>query len=508
MLPNVFKRTILASEQFSLEMTTIVGHNGQDYSTHSTQHPSPTGWVSFLEIHSMDLAPKRLICFITSLSLCVISVATSLQAGLNVGGNRSVGGVMIDSAGVVRTATIAERQELADFVRQGLDPLKGDLGEATELRMISLKGLQQAILESRQSGAMVPDEVEFLAGLQRIEYVFVDNEKNDIVIAGPAEPWEMTADGSVVGTVTGGSTMRLVDLIVAMRSVESARTAGISCSIEPTPEGRRRLQQLLRRVKLRPGQNPAIFEASMKEAFGPQMIQLTGIPTDSRFARTLVAADFEMKRVAMGLTDSPIAGLPSYLEMTRNKSQSSSQNPRWWMACDYDALVKSEDGLAWKLSGQGVKTMTEQDIVAADGTVEGAGRTDKLAQSWANKMTENYGELSREMPVFADLQNIMDLTVVATLIAQERLGELAGLDLGVLNGQDDAIEPASHPVPKSVDPQCSFIRGRNGWVVTASGGVDLNAFEVVENQKTDASVSKTRSIAMATASSDRWWWNK
>ena len=38
----------------------------------------------------------------------------------------------------------------------------------------------------------------------------------------------------------------------------------------------------------------------MREAFGPQTIQLTGVPTDSRFARTMVAADYEMKRVAMG----------------------------------------------------------------------------------------------------------------------------------------------------------------------------------------------------------------
>ena len=455
----------------------------------------------------MDLAPNRLICFITSLSLVVICLATSLHAGIIASGNRSVGGVMIDGAGVIRTATPAERQEFADLVRQGLDPLKGDLREAAELRMISLKGLQQAITESVQSGVMVPDEVEFLAGLQRIQYVFVDEDSNDIIIAGPAEPWELAEDGSVVGTVTGGSTMRLVDLIVAIRSVESARQAGISCSIEPTPEGRRRLQQLLRRVKLRPGQNPAMLEASMKEAFGPQMIQLTGIAADTRFARTLVAADFEMKRVAMGLTDSPVAGLPSYLEMTRNKSQAANQNPRWWLACDYDALAKSEDGLAWKLSGQGVKTMTEQDIVAADGTVKGAGKTDQLAELWATKMTENFNELSRKMPVFADLQNIMDLTVVATLITQERLAERAGLDLGVLNGKAEAVEPASHAVPKSVDPQCSFIRGRNGWVVTASGGVDLNAFEVVENQTTDAAVSETRSAAIA-AASDRWWWNK
>ncbi len=33
----------------------------------------------------MDLAPNRLICFITSLSLVVICLATSLHAGLNVG---------------------------------------------------------------------------------------------------------------------------------------------------------------------------------------------------------------------------------------------------------------------------------------------------------------------------------------------------------------------------------------------------------------------------------------
>jgi hypothetical protein len=453
----------------------------------------------------MDMSPRRLTRFITVLSLGVIGLATTVYGGLAVGGRRSVGGVMIDGAGIVRTASIEEQQHLADFVRQGLDPLDGDLREATELRMISLKGLQQVIMQSSQAGVMVPDEVEYLAGLQRIEYVFVDEDKHDIIIAGPAEPWTLREDGFVVGTITGGSTMRLADLAVALRSVETARQGGITCSIEPTPEGRRRLQQLLRRVKLRPGQNPAIYEASMREAFGPQMIQLTGIPSDSRYARTLVAADFQMKRVAMGLTDSSVSELPSYLQMSRNRSHSSSQNPRWWMACDYEGLSKSEDGLAWKLSGQGVKTMTEQDIVATDGSVKGAGTTDKIAQLWADKMTENFAELSREMPVFSDLRNIMDMTVVATLVVQERLAERAGLDLSVLS---DSLHVASYTVPKAVDPQCSFIRGRNGWVVTASGGVDINAFEVVEEQTTSPSVGDTRTTAIAAATSDRWWWNK
>jgi hypothetical protein len=503
--------TILIEGHFLLEITGNIGHNkdGSSFLPLGTRLPQllpvPVGRVALSEIHSMDMSLQRLTRFLALLSLAVICLATTVYAGLAVGGRRSVGGVMIDGAGIVRTATIAEQEDLAEFVRQGLDPLDGEVGEATEMRMISLKGLQRAITQASQAGDLVPDEVEFLAGLQRIEYVFVDQDNQDIIIAGPAEPWVLRDDGFVVGSISGGSTMRLADLAVAFRSVEMARREGISCSIEPTPEGRLRLRQLLRRVKLRPGQNPAIHEAAMKEAFGPQMIQLTGIPTDSRYARTLVAADFEMKRIAMGLTDSSVDGLPSYLQLSRNSPHSSSQNPRWWMACNYDGLSRSEDGLAWKLSGPGVKTLTEQDLVASDGSVKGAGTTDKLAQIWADKMMEHFAEVSREMPVFSDLRNIMDMTVVATLVVQERLATKAGLDLAVLT---EGLHLASYAVPKAVDPQCSFIRGRSGWVVTASGGVDINAFEIVEQQKTVAGVEQMRTTAMAAAQNDGWWWDK
>jgi hypothetical protein len=452
---------------------------------------------------------KRLSIVVVTLSLTVLSLATALHAGLGGFGNRrSVGGVVIDASGIVRTATVQERQELADAVREGLQPLEGDLREATEMRMISLKGLQQAIVDSHKNGQSVPDEVEFMAGLQRIEYVFVDTEKNDVILAGPAEPWKLREDGFVVGTVTGGATMRLADLVVALRSVESSRTDGITCSIEATDEGRLRLQQFMSRIKLRPGENPAVYEASMREAYGPQMIHLSGIPADTRYARTLVAADFEMKRIAMGLAESPVPNLPSYLQMTRNSQQSSNQNPRWWLACNYDALAKSEDGLAWKLSGRGVKTLTEQDVVAKDGSVKGAGSKDKMAELWANKMTEYYSELSKEIPVFSDLKNLMDLTVIATLIVQEQLAERAGLDLSVLASANEALELAVYDIPKAVDPQCSFIRGRNGWVVTASGGVDINGFDIVSKQVVSPEIAETKGAALASTAADRWWWNK
>ena len=106
----------------------------------------------------MDLAPKRLLYLIVPVSLGILALVTSVHAGIGFGNQRSVGGVVIDGAGIVRTATIAERQELANVVRQNLEPLAGELDEAAEMRMISLKGLQQAIIQAGQSGQAIPDE--------------------------------------------------------------------------------------------------------------------------------------------------------------------------------------------------------------------------------------------------------------------------------------------------------------------------------------------------------------
>ncbi len=455
----------------------------------------------------MELAPVRTLRLFLFVTAIIVTVPAAAQVGIGGGFGRSVGGVMIDAEGAVRAASIDEKQQLGKLLREAVKLPQGDLAEAAELRMVSLKGLQQAIRQHQASGEAIPEAIEFLAGLQRIEYVFVDTVNQDLVIAGPAEPWVLREDGSVVGKMSGNATLRLEDLIVAIRSVESARNGGISCSIEPTEEGRLRLQKLLRNVKLQPGQNPASLEPAMREAFGPQQVLLTGVPSDTHYARTLVAADFEMKRVAMNLVDSQVAGLSSYLQLAKNAGHGASHNPRWWMACNYDALTRSEDSLAWKISGQGVKTLTEQDIVNDDGSVTESGRVDKLAQKWADLMTEKYTELAQRMPVFGDLRNIIDMTVVATLIVQERLGERAGIDLAVLSGTEDAIELATYPAPKSIQPQCSFIRGRSGWVVTASGGVDVNAFSVVENQTTDNSIADVRQTALTRDDATRWWWN-
>lgn len=452
---------------------------------------------------------RRFTAIATLVAIFATTLAgTSAHAQLGgFGQQRAVGGVVIDSTGVLRSATLDQRQASLKELRQAIGQPQGELAEPTELRMISLAKLQRAMEECAASGKPLSDEMQHLAGIQRVEFVFVYPERNDIVLAGPAEPWIVRDDASVVGVKSGRPVMKLDDLIVALRSVEPARTQGITCSIEPTEEGRVRLQNLLKRVSLRPGQNPTTFEPAMREAFGPQMIKLTGVPSTSHYARTLVAADYQMKRLAMALDDSPVAGLPSYLTLSRNQRHSSQSNPRWWMACNYDALSHTDDKLAWRISGQGVKTLTETDLIAGDGKVERAQKIDKSATLWAETMTEKFDDLSKAQAVFGQLRNCFDLSVVATLIVQEQLAQRAQCDLSHLMGSSGEIELDQFAIPKSVEPQCSFVRGASGWVVTASGGVDVNAFEVVQSQQVDPAVASVRTRATPAVASQTWWWN-
>ncbi|QDV43534.1 hypothetical protein Enr13x_33910 [Stieleria neptunia] len=434
---------------------------------------------------------------------CLVAVASLTKAGNFGGGGNNVGGVAIDPAGVVRSATVEENQQLLNLLRNVVTAPAGELAAATDLRLVSLSGLQDAIIEVRKTGARLPSEIRYLAGLTGVDYVLVDKENNDLILAGPAEPWTLSETGSVVGTETGAAILQLEDLVVALRNVENSRAQGISCSIEPTAEGRQRLNAFLGRMKLRPGQNPSVLEAGMKQAFGPQMIKLNGIPATSRYAAILVAADYQMKRLAMAIEDSPVKGLPSYLQLARNTSHAGSMNPRWWMECEYDSLTRNEEGTVWKLTGQGIRTMTEQDAIAADGTATGAGKSDKLAEKWATSMTERFEQLAKEMPVFGDLQNLMDLTVASTLIVQEQLENRAGLELVVFRDQE-MLEMPMLDAPQTIAPECSFIKGRSGWVVTASGGVSINAFQIVHDQQVDTSL--TNQIASSRTST--WWWNK
>jgi len=427
------------------------------------------------------------------------------MAGNNNFRNSSVGGVSINVEGVVGPPSDGARRLFLEQLRRDVKSPDGALKAPVELRMVSLRGLEAACEDAiKNNMGQLPDEVKFLAGLQRIQYVFVYPEENDIVLAGPGEGWRVSDDATVVGITTGRPVLHLDDFLVALRTVHEARRGGISVSIDPTAEGNRNLQELFDSQRGRPLNPTPQFEAAVKQAFGPQMVTLTGVPETSHFARVLVAADYRMKRLAMNLEKSPVRGFGSYLDMIKTSRVAGDVNPRWWMACNYDPMAASEDKLAWELRGPGVKVMTEDEFVTEDGTVAATGRTSAAAKRWADNMTSKYDELSAADPVFGELRNLMDMCVVAALIEKERLGEVAGCSLPLLIGASSELGLEEWNAAKKISPEVSFLRTRNAWIVTASGGVQIESWQVASRMDIDSNVSLVRKRALPNGKS-LWW---
>ena len=139
------------------------------------------------------------------------------------------------------------------------------------------------------------------------------------------------------------------------------------------------------------------------------------------------------------------------------------------------------------------------------GNRKGTGRANKSAQRWADMFTEKFDELCGYNAAFGDLRNVMDMSIVATVISGHELEKVAGCDFGLLKGASGDLVTPIHPTPKTIAPECSFVKGQAGWVVSASGGVELNPWQVVSQQaKSDDSVKAV--YARAASGGETWWW--
>lgn len=429
---------------------------------------------------------------------CAVALVAEAQTVATA--TREVGGISINASGMLDNVGLDAAGRLRQLRAKSLEQVPQDVQKFTPLRKVSLKALDAALGELAAGKKSLPDVMNYLAGLQRVQYVFVYPQEQDIVIAGPAEGWKVDAKGNLVGVTTGWPIMTLDDLAVSLRSASQA-AAGITCSIDPTAEGLSRLQGLVKQLKTIG--NPQSTMNAISDALGPQTITVTGVPGDSHFARVLVAADYRMKRLAMNFETAPIANFPSFLQMMQaGKSGMNSMLPRWWLAPEQAALVRDAEGLAWELPTGSVKAMTEEDFVAADGSRQHTGKANPLAQKWADMMTVRYRELAVAEPVFGQLRNCMDLAIVSALVVKENLAQKANCSLPNLM-DSGRLTVAQLDVPKQVNSQASVLKKGHNWVISASGGVKILPQESIRQAQTNGDVGKAKTAHQ----SNRWWWN-
>jgi hypothetical protein len=414
-----------------------------------------------------------------------------------------VGGVSIDPSGALTNISVEDLTKIREALAEQAAGVPAALQVGAKLRKISLRRMEAAIQLCKQTGKPLPNEMLYLAGLQEIRCVLVYPEQNDLVLAGPAEGWKVDARGGVVGAKSNRPVMLLDDFLVALRAALSSSRGVIRCSIDPSREGMQRLQQFVK--TLYTIGNPEITATAIQEQLGPQRITVGGVPATSHFARVLVAADYRMKRISMGLDAAPIAGLPSFVAMSKATSVGmKNMLPRWWLEPDYKPLSRDAEGLTWQLQAATVKCLTENDFFDAAGVKHPTGTSDVVSQKWAATMTERYEALSKAEPVFAELRNCMDLAVVAALVARENLTVKAGADLPLLLG-GEGLQTAALAAPQRIASRAAVMNKGHKWMI-AVGGVQINPWKKIDQVQQSASLGPAH-VAARPGDDARWWWD-
>lgn len=435
----------------------------------------------------------RLAVLVSAVGVVALQERAAFGQGFGGGfGNQAVGGISVDARGIVSTLAPAAVESLATERTKAIAEA-GWSGKAGS-RTVSLAAVCEAVRKSVGSGAPLPAEVLFLGGLQRVERVFVDPDGKDILLCGPADALAVDASGAIVGATTRRPPLQLEDLVVCLRAIDAARAGGMTCSIDPTAEGIANLQAFLRRQGSI-GADPKATFAAMEKALGPQKVSVGGVPADSRFARVLVAADYRMKRIGMGLDDSGLKALPSYLSMVPAGGRAAAL-PRFWLEADYDPIARDPDELAWGIGGRRMKCLTESDVAAAGGMKRGAAPADAIARSWCDAMTASYDDLAAKQPVFAELVNCVDLAVVAALIKGRQLDARAGCDLTPLT-DPAGLKMPSYEVPSSVPTVATGFKKGAAWVLSASGGVKFQPWQFATATTESADLVALRTTALA-----------
>lgn len=428
-------------------------------------------------------------------------------------GGGGVSGIMVDAKGVVHPVFLKDTNGRLDKKRRSelaAKSLPRDVNVFSPLRKVSLSRLEAACEPFANENKHVPTDMQFLAGLQRIDYVFVDPNERDLVIAGPAEGYLIDAAGRAVGNSTGRPPLRLDDLLVALRAL-NLRSGTIGCSIDPTEENLAKFKAFVARDSgaISPDQAKTKF-ARLGEVLGMQNVSVFGVPPDSHFAEILVEADIRMKRLSIGADRTPLRGFKSHLALV-GRGENTMQ--RWWFTPLYDAFTRSDDGLAFQFSGQRVQLMSQEELISDAGKRTNAPFSHVSTQKYSKQFTARFPELAVVTPAFAELQSLFDLAILAALMQKEGLPEKIGWPMALfLDAQRASL--VKQNVPKQVQSISKFkTMGQSLYVAQVGGGVTIDPVQMLQEAEfrddSGAKLGTMRADEIAREKSDEhpWWWD-
>ena len=325
-------------------------------------------------------------------------------------------------------------------------------------------------------GQPLPDDVRYLAGLTAVRYVFVYPQHGDVVIAGPAEMWQLDDDGRALGADSGRPVLQLDDLVTLLRVFAPSGHGSFGCSINPRDANLKQLKQFVEASQaagpLHPSQRNRWLR-ELRDQLGLQDVEIYGVPRETHVAQVIFDADYRMKLIGIGKLDGG-PNIPSFFSLLRRHDAAQGvplTALRWWLTMKYDAVVHSPHRDAFEIRGSAVLVQSENQFVNAQGKHVPTGMAEPINREFAENFTKHYDDIAQRDKVFAELQNVFDMGMAAAICQRDGLYETVGWDMGGF-APGGAHQVAQVDTPVEIESVINHrVYGGRDIVVQVAGGV-------------------------------------
>lgn len=428
-------------------------------------------------------------------------------------------GVYADSSGTLRFAAVATSataaQTLAEVAKRAPNETIHDVRQGSPLRYVSLPRLE-AVIRSRQFQHQPLEEAMLtLAGLQRVQYVFVtpptSDQPGDLVLAGPAGDWQVRPDGKIVSLEFGQPIVRLDDLITLWRRHQVRGGKAFGVSINPRQENLAKVQSYVAQSSTRPLEPGERGEwlTGLRDSLGKQDVEFFGLEPDSHVARVLLVADYHMKLIGMGLAEG-VDGVVSYLKSVRVGADGSVPPMtvlRWWFAMNYEPVETDAQREVFALRGPAARVLSENEMLAARGQRVHTGQSEDLNRRYADSFTQHFTAICDKYPLYTELRNVFDLSMVLAIVDRE--GLLARVQWQpTLFANADWLPLPKMRVPADVETVVNHrVVRRKHIIAGVSGGVWVDTRQALNVTDASTDLAPIKSAPDSDAAELVWWWD-
>ncbi|MBI1902674.1 MAG: DUF1598 domain-containing protein [Planctomycetia bacterium] len=266
----------------------------------------------------------------------------------------------------------AEQRVLGEFEAE----LKGSykaLRPQTKLDslvVISLRGLVEEAETEAPKQEHFQGRLLTPGSISRIHGFVLDPQRGDVLLLGRR--------------VAGAPPIELDDLIVGLRAAWKDNQVP-ACSLDPDPDN----------------------------FGGPQWVRVHGVAEDSGFARTMLDADYKMKRVLFGVERVNVPGYVTEKELITEEMEQHPGSARFWLYPIQpepgDIQVSSDGQVA--IFNSAVQVLSEEMMRLREGLV-GTGKNFGTSEQAAASFTQHYEAIARQHPIFAKLHGLFDIVLL------------------------------------------------------------------------------------------------